>query len=236
MTGPIDRAGSRPARTKRPTEVTTALREAIVTRRFAPGERLTEEGLAQQYGVSRVPVREALRSLEVEGFVRIAPYSGTFVAELNESEAEDLLSVRASLEVLCARQAAQRRSQEDIDAMQATIAAAAAAIAAEAFNDLVALNGRFHLLLAEASRNTVLLSLLTQLRAKIEWVYAAEVASRAEPSWSEHADLVAAISASDADRAVAVAAAHIASATAAYQGRGRPSQSEQVGGIAAAGS
>jgi DNA-binding GntR family transcriptional regulator len=194
-----------------------ALREAIVTRRLVPGTRLTEENLAREYGVSRVPVREALRSLEAEGFVRIAPYSGTFVAELTEHEAEDLLRVRASLEVLCARQAAERRTEEHLDALRATIELASASIAAGHHQDLVGLNGRFHLLLAEASGNTVLHHLLTELRTKIEWVYAADVKRRAEASWTEHAWMVDALRAHDAEAAAAVATLHIANATAAYR-------------------
>jgi DNA-binding GntR family transcriptional regulator len=206
-----------PERRKLPTEVVAALREAIVTRRLAPGTRLTEEGLAQQYGVSRVPVREALRSLEAEGFVRIEPYSGTFVAQLSEDEAEDLLRVRAALEVLCAGQAAARCTAHDVEEMRATIAAASAAIAAGRHDDLVGLNGRFHVLLARASGNTVLHGLLTQLQAKIEWVYAADVQSRAQASWSEHAEMVDALSAHDAEAAAAAATQHIANATAAYR-------------------
>jgi DNA-binding GntR family transcriptional regulator len=206
-----------PQRRKLPSDVMASLREAIVSRRLAPGARLTEESLAREHGVSRVPVREALRSLEAEGFVRIAPYSGTFVADLDEREAEDLLRVRASLEVLCARQAADRRTDDHLEAMRATIERASAAISAARHQELVGLNARFHLLLAEASGNAVLHHLLAQLQAKIEWVYAADVETRAEASWTEHAWMVDALRARDADAAAAVATLHVANATAAYR-------------------
>src|SRR5256885_15004848 len=89
-----------------------AIRDDVIRGTFRPGQRLTEDSLAERYGVSRVPIREALRTLEAEGFVYSRPYVGTFVAELTEDEAADLLEIRAALEPLCAARAAVRRTPE----------------------------------------------------------------------------------------------------------------------------
>src|SRR5579884_4119845 len=80
--------------------VCSAIRDDIVSGYFPPGGRLTEELLAKRYGVSRVPVREALRTLESEGFVRTRRHAGASVAEPTEQEAADLLEIRALLEPL----------------------------------------------------------------------------------------------------------------------------------------
>jgi len=199
--------------------LTDLVREAIVVGSYAPGERLTEERLAADFGVSRSPVREALRSLASEGFVRTGHYAGTFVAELGEHEVEDLLEIRRAIESLAARRAAERRTDEQLEVMADTIEEARKALVEEDFGALVALNSRFHAALAAASGNTILVPLLDQLRAKIAWVYAADVRGRANDSWDEHAQLLDAVRARDGDRAGAVALDHVANATAAHRRR-----------------
>lgn len=208
-----------PAREKLPVSVTDAVRRAIVSGRYRPGERLTEDKVAEEYGVSRVPVREAFRSLEAEGFLRIAPYAGTYVAELTDVEAEDLLEVRAAIEVLAARRAAERCTPEQVEDLRALIETAAATLAGGDFDEVVALNGKFHLLVAQASGNASLHQLLQQLRAKIEWVYAADVRDRAGASWHEHAELVDALEAGDSGAAARLTDLHIRNARDAYHRR-----------------
>jgi DNA-binding GntR family transcriptional regulator len=214
-----------PAKEKLPVSVTDAVRRAIVTGRYRPGERLTEDQLADEYGVSRVPVREALRSLEGEGFVRLAPYSGTFVAELSEVEAEDLLEVRAAIEVVAARRAAARRTPEQLAELRAIVKTARSSLQAGDYDRLVELNGRFHLVLAQASGNPSIHQLLQQLRAKIEWVYAADVRDRARASWKEHAELLDALEVADEDESARLTEIHIRNARAAYCRRRDPSSS-----------
>ncbi|MEA2825932.1 MAG: hypothetical protein QOG43_371 [Actinomycetota bacterium] len=211
-----------PAREKLPVSVTDAVRRAIVTGRYRPGARLTEDRLAVEYGVSRVPVREALRSLEAEGFVRIAPYLGTYVAELSDVEAEDLLEVRAAIEVLAARRAAARRTPEQLAELRRILAIAGPALDGGDYDRLVDLNGRFHLLVAHASGNSSLHQLVGQLRAKIEWVYAADVRDRAPASWLEHARILTALEGADAEEAARLTESHIHHARDAYARRHAP--------------
>jgi DNA-binding GntR family transcriptional regulator len=136
--------------------VTDELRRSIVTRKFAHGERLTEEVLAAAYGVSRVPIREALRSLEVEGFIRIEPCTGTIVATLSDQEALDLLEVRLAVEELACRRAASRRTERDLEELRGVVLAARKAIATGDKERILELNSQFHLLLAAASGNSSL--------------------------------------------------------------------------------
>ncbi|MEV0335568.1 GntR family transcriptional regulator [Nocardia sp. NPDC050717] len=204
-----------------PQQVCRAIRDDIIRGDFVSGQRLTEDTLAERYGVSRVPVREALRTLEAEGFATSRPYAGTFVAELTEAEAADLLEIRALLEPLCASRAATRRSPEQLGRLKELTSLGQEAVRDGRLDELARLNSRFHEVLAEASGSALLTQLITQLSWKIAWVYAVELPRRAEDSWDEHAQICAALEAGDAERAGAVVAEHIAHAASAYRLRDR---------------
>ncbi|WP_410872157.1 GntR family transcriptional regulator [Nocardia sp. A7] len=204
-----------------PQQVCRAIRDDIIRGEFRPGQRLTEDTLAERYGVSRVPVREALRTLEAEGFAWSRPYAGTFVAELTEAEAADLLEIRALLEPMCAGRAAVRRTPEQLGRLKELTSLGQEAVRDGRLGELARLNSRFHEVLAEASGSALLRQLITQLSWKIAWVYAVELPRRAEDSWHEHEQICAALEAQDADRAIAVVTDHIAHATSAYRLRPR---------------
>ena len=197
-----------------------AIRRRIIRGDYRPGQRLTEEALAEEYGVSRVPVREALRLLTGEGFIRTQAYYGVFVAELTSAEANDLLEVRAVLEPLAGSLAAQRRSAAQLAELSAVVREGRRAGRERRYEEVSALNGRFHELLAVASGNTSLTVLISQLRDKIEWVYSVEVRRRAADSWAEHAAIVRAIKDEDPVAAADAVRAHIQAAAMAYRRRG----------------
>lgn len=197
--------------------VCSAIRDDIVSGFFAPGGRLTEELLAKRYGVSRVPVREALRTLESEGFVRTRRHVGATVAEPTEQEAGDLLEMRALLEPLGAARAAQRRTQQQLRVLSGLVRLGQERCREGQLSDLPALDGWFHETLAQASGSPGLASLLTQLRRKISWMYAVEQAGRAASGWEEHAAITDAVARRDAARARETAAAHVAGAAAALR-------------------
>ena len=94
------------------------LREAILEGRLKPGQRLMEVQLAEQLGVSRTPVREAIRKLELEGLVIMLPRKGAYVANMSLKDVIDVLEVRASLEGLAASLAAQRMNADDIKKLE----------------------------------------------------------------------------------------------------------------------
>lgn len=205
-----------------PQQVCRAIRDDIIRGTFAPGQRLTEDALAESYGVSRVPVREALRTLEAEGFAFSRPYAGVFVAELTEAEAADLLEIRARLEPLCASRAAVRRTPEQLGRLKELTALGQEAVRDGRLDELTRLNSRFHEVLAEASGSALLSQLITQLSWKIAWVYAVELPRRAEDSWHEHEEICVALEAGDPERAQNLVAVHIAHAASAYRLRRRP--------------
>lgn len=218
MTSQQDRQAA-PGRRPSPQQLFEALRDQVINGVLSPGQRVTEEALAAEFGTSRIPVREALRLLESEGFVRVQPYYGTFVAELSDEEAADLLEIRSVLEPLAVSRAASRCTSEQIGQLRATVEAGRLAADAGRLAELPALNTKLHGLLAEASGSTVLNHLIAQLRHKIAWVYAVELPRRAADSWVEHRMIVDALARRDADSASALMVAHIRRAEAAYRRR-----------------
>jgi DNA-binding GntR family transcriptional regulator len=202
--------------------VCAAIREDIVSGFFVPGGRLTEELLAKRYGVSRVPVREALRTLESEGFVRTRRHAGASVAEPTEQEAGDLLEARVLLEPLGAARAAERRTAQHVKVLRGLVRLGQERARRGQPADLLALDGWFHETLAQASGSPSLAVLLTQLRQKICWMYAVELPGRAAASWDEHGAIVDAVSRGDAERARKLATAHVERAVTAYRLRRAP--------------
>ncbi|MFE1776126.1 GntR family transcriptional regulator [Streptomyces sp. NPDC059008] len=205
--------------------VCTAIREDIVSGALAPGSRLIEEILAARYGVSRVPVREALRTLQSEGFVTTRHHAGACVAEPTEQEAADLLDIRALLEPLGAARAAARRSPAHLKVLRGLVRLGRERARHGNAADLRQLDGWFHETLAQAAGSPSLTALLTQLRRKIEWMYAVEPPARAGESWDDHGAVLDAVARGDAERARALMAAHIERSLPVYRLR-RPAKVE----------
>lgn len=195
--------------------VASELRRDILRGAYAPGERLTEEFLSERYDVSRVPVREALRVLEAEGFVTIQPYKGVTVTVLTPQDAADLFAVREVVEQLSARRAADGAAAEDLAFLRDVIRRGFEAEAAHLVHEHARLNTVLHTRIAQMSGNPSLHSLLRQLAAKIEWLYTADVDHR-DTSWEEHVEIVDAIEQGDVERAGELMAAHVARSRASY--------------------
>lgn len=99
-------------------DIYIAIRRAIISGKYKPGERLQEENLAKELGTSRTPVREALRKLEVEKMVVHFPHRGTVVSEVAMDEMEDLYAIRSMIEGIIARRAAERATEADISRLK----------------------------------------------------------------------------------------------------------------------
>ena len=188
------------------------IRQRIITGEFPGGERLTEEQLAAEFSASRMTIREALRLLNAEGFIRIRPYFGTFVAQISAKEVADLLELHGAIESLAASLAAERRTAGDVDELKELVALGRAAASEGNRSESRALHGRFHRVLARASDNQSLTSLMIQMRFKTDWVYATRVTRPAIDSWKEHSDIVRAVELRDTALAAATAKAHVAHA------------------------
>ncbi len=197
--------------------VLDALRASIIDGTYAHGERLVEEEIAARYDVSRNPIREALHALSVEGFVVLEPRRGARVATMDARRARDLFEVRAPLEGLVARLAAERRTDTQLGQLRRVLGVGNAAVAAGRIDDLPALNTEFHTTLAAAADNELLASTLARLSDIIRWVYAARIQRRSQRSWCEHAGIVEAVAAGDGARAERCGFDHIVAAAAAYE-------------------
>lgn len=209
-------------------QVLAALRERIITGRYAPGERLTEERLAVDFGVSRNPVREALRTAEAEGFVRVLPRRGVLVASPDETTIRDLFAIRARLEPLAARLAAERASPDDIAGLRALLDEASTATDAGNLPSVAVLNSALHQKVIDVGGNVWLSAITSSLYRHVQWVFTLTVTTRAPHSWTEHLQLVEAIAARDPERAELAAAQHVEAASLAA-GRGREEDGQQSG-------
>ncbi|MFF5405699.1 GntR family transcriptional regulator [Streptomyces misionensis] len=197
--------------------VCTAIRDDIVAGVLERGGRLTEEVLARRYGVSRVPVREALRTLEAEGFVVTRRHAGACVAEPSEQEAADLLEMRLLLEPLGAARAARRRTEAHLKVLRGLVRLGQERARRGDGEELRALDGWFHETLAQACGSPSLTSTLLQLRHKIAWMYVLDAPSDPVGTWTEHGAIVDAVARGDGARARAVTALHAERAAAEHR-------------------
>jgi len=200
--------------------VADELRRSILTNRRRPGERLVEDRLSEELGVSRVPIREALRTLAGEGLVDMQPRRGASVAEVSLEVARDLVEVRATLEGLNARLAARHHDGAIVASLQRVLEAGNRAAKSKNVDDLVRLNGEFHDGLAEAGRNTILWDIMRVLRERTSLVFAANTARRARQDWDEHSKILEAVIDGDEDLAAMLATRHVhRAADAAFAGQ-----------------
>lgn len=199
--------------------VTGELRRSILTGQRRPGDRLVEDRLSEEMGVSRIPVREALRTLAAEGLVDLQPRRGASVADISKEVGRDLVEVRATLEGLNARLAARHREPGIITELRQVLQAGNAAARARSVEDLVRLNGEFHDKLAQAGRNSILWDIMRMLRERTNLVFAANGARRAQQDWDEHSKILAAVIEGDEEVAGMLAERHVRRAGEAALGK-----------------
>ncbi|ACB36596.1 transcriptional regulator, GntR family [Leptothrix cholodnii SP-6] len=192
------------------------LRQQILDGTRHQGDRLVEGKLSAELGVSRVPVREALRQLASEGLVDIEPRRGASVTRISDDIAVELIEVRATLEGLNAKLAAQRRDPDKLPQLYALIATGDRAAQAEDVDALAAINARAHELIATVAENRVLQDLMRSLRDRTALLFAPYRKLRARPLWIEHAQILQAVIDGDADLAGLLATRHVYSAARTY--------------------
>ena len=192
------------------------LRERILQGEFPPGSRLVESRLSDEMAVSRIPVREALRALAAEGLVKIEPRRGASVAVLSEDTAYDMVEVRAALEGLNARLAAQRRDDAAIVKLKAILEEGVAAAEQENAEACQQLNRTFHKTLASITGNTFLMDLMNSLRDRTALVFAPSNTRRVKENWSDHSQILRAVIAGNVELAGLLATQHVHNAARAY--------------------
>lgn len=147
--------------------VFTTLRKAILMGDLKPGERLMEIHLAQKLGVSRTPVREAIRKLELEGLVLMIPRKGAVVAEITVQDLEDVLEVRMALEELSVRTACRRITKEQLQELQSRAEDFKQSIHGDDLGACAQADEVFHDLIYEATANNRLIQMVNNLREQM---------------------------------------------------------------------
>lgn len=164
------------------------LRVLIMTGQIRPGTRMMEIELAENMGVSRTPVREAIRQLEKDNLVTIEPRRGAYVSDISATDMEDMLFVREPLEGIATFLAAQNMTGEELDELKAVNQQYEEAVKQGEKEELITLDTRFHNLIAEGSRNQYLISVLTNLQEQVlrfRYIYF-KSGKRAEEVINEH--------------------------------------------------
>ncbi|MFF4499129.1 GntR family transcriptional regulator [Streptomyces sp. NPDC001401] len=187
--------------------VLASLRQEIISGSLRPGDRLVERELAERFGVSRVPVREAIRALVAEGFVHFETPRRTVVRRLTPHDVQELFELREALEVYAAGLAAARATPEDLAQVQELLDLAAAATEAGDAEVITDVNSRLHDRIVAMARNSLLTEALEPVAGRLRWM------TRRNEEWPqllvEHRELYEAIASGDPDRARAHALAHV---------------------------
>ena len=176
------------------------LKMQILKGSIIPGTRMMEVELAEEMGVSRTPIREAIRKLEKEGLVTIEPRRGAYASMISTEDMVEILEVRQDLEGLAAYFAADRMTKKQM-----------AAVKEGNMEAMIKHDTRFHHIIVESCRNKILVQMIEQLQElvlRFRYIYYDNF-KRAENMPEEHEAIVAAIAEGDADKARAAADIHI---------------------------
>ena len=191
--------------------VFNTLRNAILTGELSPGERLMEIKLADKLGVSRTPIREAIRKLELEGLVVNTPRKGAEVANISSEDLRDVLEVRRSLEVLAISLACEKMTDENLELLHENIDAFKHSINAKATSDIASVDVTFHDIIYKSTGNNRLIQILNNISEQM-YRYRFEYIKNKE-SWNrlveEHMNIYEAIKNRDKDSAVKSILLHI---------------------------
>lgn len=184
---------------------------AIRTGDIKPGQTLTERGLAEKIGVSRTPVREAIRKLEEQGIVTHEPHKGVKVITLSEEKVTQLYDVRELLEGLAARQLAEHPAPQKIEELRGFIERAEIEAVANNIKELAGINSEFHLALARLSGNVYLEAIMKMLQTQISLLMSASLSASGRPlqNIEEHKMLIDAIRSGDGEFAESIAKHHV---------------------------
>ena len=190
------------------------IREDILNGKYKENDELRENTIGKELGVSRTPVREALRQLELEGLVTIIPNRGAYVTVISHKDIWDIYVIRSMLEGLCARWAAKNITDAQLDELEETILLSEFQMKKESgfsAEQVAALDGRFHSILYEASGSRILDHVLTDFHNYVQTARRSSVVSedRARKSIREHRQILRAIKDRDEEMAEQLANEHI---------------------------
>ena len=192
-------------------QVFQKLRSDILSGRYQPGDELVESTVGKELGVSRTPVREAIRQLELEGLVKLIPNKGTIVNGISAKDVQDIYSIRSKLEGLCAGWAAKYRTEEELEQLEETVYLSKYHAQKEHYDQVFELDSRFHEILYEASHSKILAHTLSDYHQYVQKARKLSITSRVRSKTSneEHEMILEAVKAGDEKRAEELATQHI---------------------------
>lgn len=187
------------------------LKMQILTGAIVPGTRMMEVELAKEIGVSRTPIREAIRKLEKEGLVTIEPRRGAYASQISTKDMVEILEVRQNMEGLAAYFAASRMKPDQLAELKAASDKYNTAVATGNMEDMIKYDTDFHHIIVESCNNKILVQMIEQLQElvlRFRYIYYDNF-RRAENMPEEHKAILEAISRGDADSAREAADVHI---------------------------
>ncbi len=192
-------------------KVTDDIRRLIHRNKLVSGEKLCEQKLCDQLGVSRTPLREALRVLSAEGLVQLIPNKGAYVVEVSIGELRHMFETMSILEGSCARLAAERLTDADLEELERLHGLLKERYKANDPHGYVSYNKDYHVYIQEKTDNPVLSKIVTQLREVLQLHRYRQIyrPGRMEDSMEEHRRLMEAFRARDGERAERVMRTHL---------------------------
>ena len=187
------------------------LKMQILTGGIIPGTRMMEVELAEEMGVSRTPIREAIRKLEKEGLVTIEPRRGAYASMISTEDMVEILEVRQDLEGLAAYFAAERMQDAQLDELKQVSASYNKAVEEGIMEDMIKYDTKFHRIIVDSCHNKILVQMIEQLQElvlRFRYIYYDNF-KRAENMPEEHEAILKAISSGKKDDARKAADVHI---------------------------
>lgn len=211
-------------------EVAERLRQRIYAHDLAPGTWIDEQALAEQYGISRTPLREALKVLASEGLVTLKPRRGCYVTEISERDLDEIFTVLEMLEGRCASETARRASKAELARLEEIHAQLEEAAATHDIDGFFEANQAFHQTVQGIGDNRWLTNVIADLRKviKLSRHHSLFSEGRLEQSLIEHRSILAAIMARQAELAEKRMREHILGGRAALKRIGQQAQAREV--------
>ncbi|MGH7266672.1 MAG: GntR family transcriptional regulator [Candidatus Rokuibacteriota bacterium] len=198
------------------TSVYQEIKNAILAGVLRPMERITETGIARRFVLTRTPVREAFRVLAAEGLLVVVPQRGSFVSALSLEDLLEIYQIRTPLEAMAARIAAETLGDAELDRLETLVRAEQTREKALPAQERLRLSARFHEMIIASTRNQRLIAVLKELQSLIHRArtFSPSTPRRLQETWKEHAALLTALRARDADAAERLMRGHLEAARA----------------------
>jgi DNA-binding GntR family transcriptional regulator len=192
-------------------ETVKRIREMILRGNLASGQKIDEKRLSEQMGISRTPIREALRTLSSQGCIELVPRRGAFVSQISDGDIKEMFEVMSGLEALCIRLAMPRLTDKDIEKLEKLHAAMEEGYAERNHKAYLKINWEIHAHIQKLSNNKLLIEIIDSLRAKILLFRQKQLyqPGRFEHSVQEHRELMTAIRNRDTAAAETAMARHL---------------------------